>query len=103
MSTVTNWKDLAADKKKRQTAEIPKGWLLPNPPPESQLDVSSVPVECGLLTPEELEITETKDVALLLRRLATGVWSSVAVTTAYYKRAIIAQQLVSSSAHCFRV
>jgi len=53
-----------------------------------------VPRECGLLTPREMEITETVDVELMLRKLSSAEWSSVEVTTAFYKRAIIAQQLV---------
>lgn len=89
----TKWQELAADKKKKQQAAIPKDWLIKVPPVE-QLDVTSVPTECGLLTSFELDVTETQDVALLLKKLASGEWSSVDVTTAYYKRAIIAHQVV---------
>lgn len=95
MSSSNIWQGLIADKQQRRAATIPKKWLLPDPPPQDQLDVSRVPLECGLLTAEELEYTETKDVEVILKKLASGEWSSVAVTTAYYKRAIIAHQLVS--------
>lgn len=88
------WQELAADKKKRQTESIPKEWII-TPPPADQLDVTDFPSKCGLLTPFEVEVTETADVAILLEKLASGVWSSVDVTRAYYKRAIVAQQVVS--------
>ena len=88
------WQDLVADKKQRQTASIPRDWLIALPP-ESVRDVRNVPEECGLLSSKELEITNTVDVELILRNLAIGKWSAVEVTLAFYKRAIVAQQLVS--------
>lgn len=56
-----------------------------------------VPISCGLLSPREVEITETTDVGILLEKLASAEWSSVEVTTAFYKRAIIAHQLVRAN------
>lgn len=89
------WQDLVADKKQRQTASIPREWVIAVPP-ESVLDVRAVPEECGLLSPKELEITNTVDVELILQNLASAKWSAVEVTLAFYKRAIVAQQLVSN-------
>ena len=88
-----SWRVLVEDKKRRQAASIPKEWLVETPP-ESQLNVTSFPAECGLLSRRELEITNTTDVEVLLEKLASGQWSSVEVTTAFYKRAIVAHQLV---------
>lgn len=88
------WQELAADKKQRQTASIPKEWLI-IPPPDSVLDVRKVPDGCGLLTAKEVEITNMVDVQIILANLAAGRWTSLEVTLAFYKRAIIAQQLVS--------
>lgn len=93
-TTSKDWRELVADKKKRQEATIPKEWLITTPP-ESQLDVTRVPEECGLLSAKELEITNS-DVATLLAKLASASWSSVDVTLAFYKRAIVAHQVVSS-------
>lgn len=93
--TMPSWTDLAADKKRRQQEAIPREWLI-TPPPETMLNVTGLPDSCGLLTPRELEITN-EDVKNLLKKLASCEWSAVEVTTAFYKRAIIAQQLVSSS------
>lgn len=89
-----SWSDLAADKKSRQQEAIPREWLI-TPPPETTLNVTGFPGRCGLLTPQELAIT-IEDVDILLKKLANGEWSAVNVTTAFYKRAIVAQQLVIS-------
>lgn len=91
----TTWQDLVADKKRRQTEAIPKEWLI-SVPPSSELDVTAIPETCGLLTAKEILITNS-DVDILLRKLAAAEWSSVEVATAFYKRAIVAQQLVSMS------
>lgn len=93
-SDMPSWSGLAADKKRRQQAAIPQGWLI-TPPPETTRNVIDIPETCGLLTPEELTITN-EDVNVLLKKLANSEWSAVAVTTAFYKRAIVAQQLVTS-------
>ena len=82
------------EKRQRQAVSIPQDWLIETPP-TSQLDVIPVPAKCGLLSPTELEITDTIDVGVLLRKMASGEWSAVEVTTAFYKRAIVAHQLVS--------
>ena len=87
------WSDLAADKKRRQQEAIPKKWLIAHPP-ETTLNVTGLPETYGLLTSKELAITN-EDVDILLKKLAGGEWSAVEVTTAFYKRAIIAQQLVN--------
>lgn len=89
------WKEIASARKRLQTAAIPKDWFI-NPPSPEQLDVTSVPESCGLLDELDLQITNTLEIGVTLSNLATGKWSSVQVTTSFYKRAIIAQQLVSS-------
>ncbi|KAG6873891.1 hypothetical protein C0995_009670 [Termitomyces sp. Mi166 len=98
-----HWQDLAASKKSRQQASIPKDWILTNLPPSSELDVLTFPETCGLLTPQEVEITNTH-VDVLLKKLASAEWTSVAVMTAFGKRAIVAHQLVGTTllAHEYR-
>ncbi|KAI0075922.1 general amidase [Panus rudis PR-1116 ss-1] len=100
MSQSQTWQELCAQKKKRQEESIPKEWRIDVPADNNQ-SVLQVPLTCGLLTPAEIEITETTDVSILLGKLATGVWSSVAVTTAFYKRAVIAQQLTNCLTEIF--
>jgi len=88
-----HWTRLVEEKKQRQLKSIPQDWLV-SPPPDSTLDVTGFPETCGLLTAREIEITNTST-DVLLQKLAGSEWSSVDVTTAFYKRAIVAQQLVS--------
>ncbi|KZT57365.1 general amidase [Calocera cornea HHB12733] len=89
-----NWKSVAARKKAAQTAAIPKEWII-ELPEATRRNVTSVPKECGVLSAKELEITDLKDVDALLKKLASGEWSAVEVTTAYYKRAVVAHQVVN--------
>lgn len=63
--------------------------LIKNPP----TNVSNVPKTCGLLTPEEVNITEKYDATGLAEAVATKSLSAVEVATAFSKRAIIAHQL----------
>ena len=68
-------------------------------PPDTSLDVRSVTKDCGLLSSREFDIIDlgTKDVSALVRLLAdkNSGYTSLEVTTAYLKSAIIAHQVVS--------
>lgn len=88
------WKDVVAEKTRRQQASIPKEWILTNLPSKEHLDVISFPETCGLLSAKEIEITNSNADALM-ERIRSGSWSAVDVTTAFSKRAVIAHQLVS--------
>lgn len=92
MST-KHWKETVAQKRLERAASIPKEWILTSLPSEDTLNVIDFPEKCGLLTASDIEITNT-EVIILLEKLAKGTWSAVEVTTAFSKRAIIAQQLV---------
>ena len=63
--------------------------LLSNPP----RDVTSIPSTCGILTVEEVRITEEYDAVGLAKAIAAKELTAVAVTTAFCKRSIIAHQL----------
>ncbi|CZT24477.1 related to general amidase [Ramularia collo-cygni] len=67
---------------------IPKS-LIENPP----LNVTGVPADCGLLTPAELDITSNYGLVDLAEAIRVGRLTSVEVTTAFCKRAMIAHQL----------
>jgi amidase len=71
---------------------IPLQWKLPSnfQAPSNVLDV---PKTCGLLTLEQVEITE-QTASELLAKLSTKILSSVEVTEAFLARAAIAHQLV---------
>lgn len=94
-----NWQQKAAAKQAEAAAKIPAEWqlsakTLQQAALENQ-SILDIPKTCGLLTPEELAITENYDATGLRDRLATGAVSAVEVATAFCKRAAIAQQLTS--------
>jgi len=75
-------------------SKVPSELRLPaqfflNPP----IDVSKVPASCGILTPEELDITENYDAVGLVQAIAIRKLTALDVVTAFCKRAIIAHQL----------
>ncbi|KAL4780085.1 putative amidase C550.07 [Aspergillus varians] len=74
-------------------AKVPKELRLPasiiQAPPKN---VTKVPRECGLLSQQELEITEKFDAVALAKQIASKKFTAVAVATAFAKRAILAHQ-----------
>ncbi|KAJ3880439.1 general amidase [Lentinula edodes] len=97
---MTDWKIRCAQRKQSQLDSIPREWLI-EAPPANQMNVMQIPRDSALLSIRELEITETVDVEVILQKLASTEWSSVEVTTAFYKRAIIAQQLTNCLTEIF--
>lgn len=95
----SNWEIIAAEHRQSSFAKIPLEWLLPSSIRDSisqfsAQNVLDIPRSCGLLSTEEIDITENYDATTLIEHLASGKFTSLAVTTAFCKRAAIAQQLV---------
>ncbi|GAB7361887.1 hypothetical protein MBLNU230_g1925t1 [Neophaeotheca triangularis] len=95
-----NWRDIAARKQQERSARIPKEWRLEQSSLKDRLPIS-VPRECGLLSGNELAITENHDATSLLEALASGKLKSLDVTTAFCKRAAIAQQTTNCLTEIF--
>lgn len=99
-SDTDTWDKLVALKQKQIADDIPLEWRLPSSlvekyrKPGVNLIASDVLKNAGILSSVELQITETKSATEIARQLKTGELSSLAVTTAFAKRAAIAQQLV---------
>ncbi|KAI7295452.1 general amidase-like protein, partial [Hortaea werneckii] len=91
------WRDIAARKQRERANRIPAQWKFPSSqiPAESRTNVLSVPRECGLLSDQELNITEDYDASALVVALTSGKLKAVDVTTAFCKRAAIAHQLTN--------
>ena len=98
----SSWQALVAAERHECEQKIPRDWLLgadqlalaqetPRP-----LDID-LPRRSNLLSDIELDLTEIYTATQLLGRLASGHFSSLAVTTAFCKRAAIAQQVVSAA------
>jgi amidase len=98
---IADWQELAESKRQSVAAKISKEWLLPTSltsqyTETSTLNVLDVPRSCGLMTEQELSITEDHDATALIQLMSTGKLKSIDVVTAICKRAAIAQQCV----HC---
>ena len=65
--------------------------IIDSPP----LDVRDIPRTCGILTEEELEITENYDTTSLALALAKKKYTAVTVARAFAKRAAIAHQVTA--------
>lgn len=103
-TTAKIWRTTVAQKRKQLASAIPSKWrlddkLLASLPQNGNLMEADIPRRSGILSERELQITENYTAEELLRQLAAGEVSSLAVTTAFCKRAAIAQQLVRSSDH----
>ncbi|KAG1841805.1 general amidase [Suillus subalutaceus] len=86
---IPHWTALVAEKKQRQLESIPREWIV-TPPSDSTLDVSAFPETSPILP-----------VNVLLEKLASAAWTAVDVTIAFYKRAIVAHQLVNCLTEIF--
>ncbi|KAJ5824141.1 Amidase [Penicillium robsamsonii] len=104
--TTSNWQDLVAAKRHECEQKIPQKWVLSAEnvalAQESPrlLDIE-LPRRCGLLSDVELDLTENYTASQLLAKLGSGQTSSLAVTTAFCKRAAIAQQVISCLTETF--
>ncbi|KAF4635949.1 hypothetical protein G7Y89_g2150 [Cudoniella acicularis] len=93
-----SWEKIAADKKARIAASIPQEWRIKSEPAE--VSVMDYPKKSGIMTAEELAITQSSATDLVAK-LAQGQLTSVAVTTAFCKRAALAHQLLNCSLEFF--
>lgn len=62
---------------------------------KNELKILDVPSKCGILTKEELAVTELPEATSLHDKLATQELGTIEVTTAFCKRVPIALQLTS--------
>ncbi|WYZ37087.1 hypothetical protein EsH8_II_000593 [Colletotrichum jinshuiense] len=94
--TSKDWKELAQICIDIQQKSIPKQYLLPKDkiPSKTRRNVQRIPYEAGILTPEELLMTE-QDASGLLERYRNGQWSVRQVVTAFLKRTTIIQQMTN--------
>jgi amidase len=95
----SDWQELVARKRRECQDKIPREWTLSEDVlkevPQHLLEYD-LPRRSGLLSNAELDITENYTATELLIKLASGQVSSLVVTTAFSKRAAIAQQVVST-------
>jgi amidase len=105
--TAESWETKAAAKQKACFDKIPKEWRLPASVTEGlqtpfkqhqhRLIDMNVPRKSGIMSDEELRITEDYTVEELLKNLREGSLTACSALLAFAKRAAIAQQLVGNS------
>lgn len=79
------WQEISKRKQAQRDALIPTEWRLkPLPGPET-LNVTSIPRTCGILSPQELDITENYDATALAKAIADRKLKCIDVTIAYCK------------------
>ncbi|PLB48315.1 alpha-glucosidase [Aspergillus steynii IBT 23096] len=109
MSSNITYPGIAQRKQSHLDAQIPAEWKLPasfipegmlsiadsitNVKEYQSVNVMGIPRSCGLLTHQELAITENYDIRALLTIIAEGKLSSEEVIRAFSKRAAISHQL----------
>ncbi|OOQ84839.1 general amidase-B [Penicillium brasilianum] len=100
----TDWQELVARKRRDCQDKIPREWTLSadilKELPKNLLEYD-LPRRSGLLSDLELDVTENYTATELLIKLASGQVSSLEVTTAFSKRACIAQQVTSCLTETF--
>ena len=99
ISNDASWESIAAEKQQSDLNKIPVDWRLSSSLVDgismtSTGNTLDIPRQSGILTKEEIEITELYDASGLVEKLKSREFSAVAVTTAFCKRAAIAKQLV---------
>lgn len=96
------WNNRVLEKRATQLALIPSAWHLPAPllanPPASSVDIIRT---SGILSADELEWTETADIRDLVELVKSQRVTSEALTTAFCKRAAIAQQVTKCLTEIF--
>ncbi|RAO65108.1 uncharacterized protein BHQ10_001120 [Talaromyces amestolkiae] len=96
------YQERAGIKQSLQASLIPAEWRLPSIPPVEEVpDALEYIRKSNLLSERELSITETSDVSVLLHKLASGQLSSLEVTKAFAKRAMLAHQLTNCCTEIF--
>lgn len=96
MSKQEEWQTISQKAKQILADSIPPEWRLSKDklPPEDRLDVRDVPKQSGLLTDQELAVTDSYATEIVAK-IAAGEWTSEAVTLAFCKRAAIAHQVTN--------
>lgn len=97
---MSNWREIAQAKKKSVDELIQKEWRLPEEikskyNAETPVNIIGLHKTFGILNEKEINITESYTAKELLQKIANKEFTSLEVTTAFCKRAAIANQLTN--------
>ncbi|PVH96081.1 amidase [Periconia macrospinosa] len=90
-----SWQAISHAKRLARDSKIPTAWRIPRDLYHEKRCVVGIPETCGVLTPDEVDITSNHDATELIEGMKSGLWTCEQVVTAFCKRAAIAQQLVN--------
>jgi hypothetical protein len=79
------WQSISKQKKEEQFGRIPREWRLKSLPPSNVTSYIDIPRTCGLLTQQELSITEEYDAVALAEAIRDKGLKCVDVTRAFCK------------------
>ncbi|CCT61178.1 hypothetical protein IAQ61_005000 [Plenodomus lingam] len=97
----SKWQPIARRKQEERDARIPSAWKLTSLPGSHITHYTDIPQTCGLLSAEELRITEAYDAVALADAIRDRKLTCVQVARAFCKRAAIAQQLTNCLTEIF--
>ena len=84
-SSDTDWRSVSRRKKAEQNERIPKEWKLDALPGADVKSYVDIPRKSGLLTKEELDITERYDAVALAEAIRAKKLKCISVTRAFCK------------------
>lgn len=90
----SGWQEIATKKQAERDALLPSKWRLDMSKYQSRNNLLTVPIDCGILSDKQIDITSNYDAVDLIARMRDGTFSVEEVVTAFCARAAIAQQLV---------
>ena len=99
MSLSPELKALAHKKRAQQASSIPPEWRLATIP--AFINSNDVINTCGILSTQDLSITAITDARVLRDKMISKELSCPDVTTAFCKRAAVAQQLIGCCTEMF--
>jgi amidase len=85
------WQLVSWSKKDEQNSRIPQEWRLSSLPPASVTNYMDIPRTCGILSAEEVKITEEYDAVALAQAIKSRKLRCIDVTKAFCKVCIYAK------------
>ncbi|KAH8674568.1 amidase [Tricladium varicosporioides] len=101
MTILQNWNERCKEKRAIRDTSIPKAWRIPSTAESNSGNLSCLPTSYGILTEQEVRITSEYDAVGIVAAIKNSVFTAEEVTTAFCKRAAIAQQLTNCLTEIF--
>jgi amidase len=90
-----DYKVLAAKEQRRRDSTFPEWYFELPDPPADVLDMTPLPEKSGILSANDIKITNL-DATAVVEAIRAKKWTCVEVMEAFCKRAVLAQKYVST-------